>query len=119
MKLSSKDLLALDVIDEVILEPIGGAHRDRDFCLNNVRESVRKNLQEMKSKSRDEIFSHRKNKFLSIGRSKGFASVLESDENLTMEENTLKKILLKIKKFRNQIMIVFFLIFFGLIYYFL
>ena len=40
MKLSSKDLLALDVIDEVILEPIGGAHRDRDFCLNNVRESV-------------------------------------------------------------------------------
>tara|TARA_B100000378_G_scaffold277017_1_gene276222 strand:+ start:59 stop:1162 length:1104 start_codon:yes stop_codon:yes gene_type:complete len=119
MKLSSKDLLALDVIDEVILEPIGGAHRDRDFCLNNVRESVRKNLQEMKSKSRDEIFSHRKNKFLSIGRSKGFASALESDENLTMEENTLKKILLKIKKFRNQIMIVFFLIFFGLIYYFL
>ena len=119
MKLSSKDLLALDVIDEVILEPIGGAHRDRDFCLNNVRESVRKNLQEMKSKSRDEIFSHRKNKFLSIGRSKGFASALESDENLTMEENTLKKLLLKIKKFRNQIMIVFFLIFFGLIYYFL
>ena len=100
MKLSSKDLLALDVIDEVILEPLGGAHRDRDFCLNNVRESVRKNLQEMKSKSRDEIFSHRKNKFLSIGRSKGFASALESDENLTMEENTLKKILLKIKKFR-------------------
>ena len=119
MKLSSKDLLALGVIDEVIFEPLGGAHRDRDFCLNNVRESVRKNLQEMKSKSRDEIFSHRKNKFLSIGRSKGFASALESDENLTMEENTLKKILLKIKKFRNQIMIVFFLIFFGLIYYFL
>ena len=108
MKLSSKDLLALDVIDEVILEPIGGAHRDRDFCLNNVRESVRKNLQEMKSKSRDEIFYHRKNKFLSIGRSKGFASALESDENLTMEENTLKKILLKIKKFRNRIMIIFF-----------
>ena len=119
MKLSSKDLLELGVIDEVILEPIGGALRDRDFCLNNVRESVRKNLQEMKSKSRDEIFSHRKNKFLSIGRSKGFVSALESDENLTMEENTLKKILLKIKKFRNQIMIVFFLIFFGLIYYFL
>ena len=38
-----QDLLDLDVVDEVILEPIGGAHRDRDFCLNNVRESVRKN----------------------------------------------------------------------------
>ena len=37
MKLSSKDLLGLGVIDEIISEPIGGAHRDRDLCLNNVR----------------------------------------------------------------------------------
>ena len=36
MKLSSKDLLGLGVIDEIISEPIGGAHRDRDLCLNNV-----------------------------------------------------------------------------------
>ena len=119
MKLSSNELLELGVIDEVILEPTGGAHRDRDFCIKNVRESISKNLQEMKSKSRDEIFSHRKNKFLSIGRSKGFASSLESDENLTMEENIFKKILLNIKKFKNQAIILFFLIIIGLIYYFL
>ena len=119
MKLSSNELLELGVIDEVILEPTGGAHRDRDFCIKNVRESISKNIQEMKSKSRDEIFSHRKNKFLSIGRSKGFASSLESDENLTMEENTFKKILLNINKFKNQTIIIFFLIIVGLIYYFL
>ena len=95
MKLSSKDLLGLGVIDEIISEPIGGAHRDRDLCLNNVRESIQKNLDEMESMSRDEIFYHRKNKFLSIGRSKGFSSSLEVDKNLTMKESLLQKIILK------------------------
>ena len=42
MKLSSKDLLDLQIIDEVIKEPTGGAHRDRDLILNNVRNSIRK-----------------------------------------------------------------------------
>ena len=63
MKLSSKDLLGLGIIDEIISEPIGGAHRDRDLCLNNVRESIQKNLDEMESMSRDEIFNHRKKKY--------------------------------------------------------
>ena len=44
MKLSAKDLLKLKVIDEVIEEPLGGAHRDRDIILNNVRETLTKNL---------------------------------------------------------------------------
>ena len=46
MKLSSKDLLELKVIDEIILEPVGGAHRDRDLILNNVRKSIENNLNE-------------------------------------------------------------------------
>ena len=37
MKLSSKDLLNLEIIDEIILEPVGGAHRDRDLILENVK----------------------------------------------------------------------------------
>ena len=105
--------------DEVIFEPTGGAHRDKDICLINVRESIRKNLEEMKLMSRDEILSHRKNKFLSIGRSKGFASTLETDKNLTMKENPLQEILLKVKKFRFHFIIVFCLLIFGLIYYLL
>ena len=44
MKLSAKDLLDLKVIDEIIQEPLGGAHRDRNLILNNVRESISKNL---------------------------------------------------------------------------
>ena len=46
MKLSSKDLLELKVIDEIIPEPVGGAHRDRDLILENVRKSIENNLNE-------------------------------------------------------------------------
>ena len=44
MKMSAKDLLKLQVIDEIILEPTGGAHRDKDLILDNVRISLRNNL---------------------------------------------------------------------------
>ena len=37
MKLSAKDLLELEIIDEIIPEPSGGAHRDKDLILENVR----------------------------------------------------------------------------------
>ena len=87
MKLSSKDLLELKVIDEIIPEPIGGAHRDRDLILDNVRKSIEKNLGEFFNMNGEEIFNHRKNKFLSIGRSKGFVSKLDDLSTLSMKEN--------------------------------
>jgi len=87
MKLSSKDLLELKVIDEVIPEPVGGAHRDRDLILNNVRESIENNLNEFFNMSGDEVLNHRKNKFLAIGRSKGFISKLDEVNSLTMKKN--------------------------------
>jgi len=117
MKLSSKDLFGLGVIDEIIPEPIGGAHRDRELCLNNVRESIQKNLDGMKSMNRDEIFYQRKNKFLSIGRSKGFSSSLEVEKNLTMKESFLQKIILKFQKFKFQVLALLFVAI--IIYYFL
>jgi acetyl-CoA carboxylase carboxyl transferase subunit alpha len=78
MKLSSKDLLELKVIDEIIPEPVGGAHRDRDLILDNVRKSIEINLNEFFTMSRDEVLNHRKNKFLAIGRTKGFVSQLDN-----------------------------------------
>ena len=45
MKLSAKDLLELEIIDEIITEPVGGAHRDRNLILQNVRECISKNLE--------------------------------------------------------------------------
>jgi len=89
MKLSSKDLLELKVIDEIILEPIGGAHRDRDLILDNVRKCIEINLNEFINMSGNEILNHRKNKFLIIGRSKGFVSQLDDLSALSMKKNKL------------------------------
>jgi acetyl-CoA carboxylase carboxyl transferase subunit alpha len=89
MKLSSKDLLDLKVIDEIIPEPVGGAHRDRDLILSNVRKSIENNFNEFLNMKRDEIFNHRKNKFLSIGRSKGFVSQLDDLSTLSMKKNKI------------------------------
>ena len=100
MKISSKDLLELKVIDEIIPEPIGGAHRDRDLILDNVRKSIENNLNEFFNMSRDEVLSHRKNKFLTIGRSKGFVSQLDDLSTLSVKKNkvnTFVKTLFKSK----------------------
>jgi acetyl-CoA carboxylase carboxyl transferase subunit alpha len=89
MKLSSKDLLELKVIDEIIREPVGGAHRDKDLILDNVRKSIENNLSKFLSMSRDEVLNHRKNKFLTIGRSKGFVSQLDDLSTLSMKKNKI------------------------------
>ena len=92
MKLSSKDLLDLQIIDEVIPEPTGGAHRDRDLILDNVRNSIRKNLETFENMNKDEILMQRKDKFLSIGRNKGFTSYSVFSDNLSMKVSLLNKI---------------------------
>jgi len=89
MKLSSKDLLELKIIDEIILEPIGGAHRDRDLILDNVRKSIEKNLSEFINMNGEEVLNHRKNKFLTIGRSKGFVSQLDDLSTLSIKKNKI------------------------------
>ena len=84
MKLSAKDLLELNIIDEVIPEPLGGAHRDRDLILASVMNSISQNLDFFKGMTGEEILNHRKNKFLQIGRNKGFVS---SPESLSAVQN--------------------------------
>ncbi len=78
MKLSAKDLLELNIIDEIISEPLGGAHRDKDDVLKSIKTSISKNLDFFKEMTGDEIINHRKNKFLKIGRNKGFVNNPES-----------------------------------------
>ena len=97
MKLSSKDLLELKIIDEIILEPLGGANRDRNLILNNVRDSITKNLENFKSMSSEEIFNQRKNKFLKIGRNKGFINNPENLSALQDKKESLNQILVSKK----------------------
>ena len=98
MKLSAKDLLELQIIEEVIPEPLGGAHRDKNLILDNVRISIKKNLEIFKTMSPEDIFNQRKNKFLKVGRNKGFIENLEDLSSLKIKTVNLNKIL-KYKRF--------------------
>ena len=98
MKLSSKDLFELQIIDEIVKEPVGGAHRNKDLILENVRKSIFENLEFFKSMSSEEIFNDRKNKFLKIGRNKGFINNLQDLSSLKDNNKKLEKIY-KSKKF--------------------
>ena len=93
MKLSAKDLLKLKVIDEIIPEPLGGAHRDRDTMLENLKTSITQNLDYFKDLSPEEIANERKNKFLKIGRNDGFISTTEDLSSLTVKKNKFENIL--------------------------
>jgi acetyl-CoA carboxylase carboxyl transferase subunit alpha len=106
MKLSAKDLLDLKIIDEIISEPVGGAHRDRDLILDKIRSSITNNLQKFDLMSKEEIFNHRKNKFLSIGRTKGFISQSADTQTLSMKSNFVGNLKAKIFKNKNQLIII-------------
>jgi len=93
MKLSAKDLLKLEIIDEVIPEPVGGAHRDRNLILDNVRNAISKNLEEFSNMTAEEIINNRKNKFLRIGRGDGFINNLDELSSLKIQKGNLTKII--------------------------
>ena len=119
MKLSSKDLLELKVIDEVIAEPIGGAHRDRDLILDNVRNSIENNLNKFSNMTRDAVLTQRKNKFLAIGRTKGFVSHLDDLSTLSMKKNKFNVFVEKFLKLKINlgISIISIVLLFYLIFY--
>ena len=93
MKLTAKDLLRLKIIDEVIPEPLGGAHRDPDVIAADIKHSIIKNLKTFENLSKDEIYDHRKAKFLQIGRDQGFSKSSDlGDGGLSYKDSNFKKI---------------------------
>ena len=118
MKLSAKDLLELKIIDEIIPEPVGGAHRDRNLILINIKNSLSKNLKELQEMMPEQILDHRKNKFLKIGRNHGFISNSGKLSALEDKKNNIKD-LLNINKKSLYYLIGFILIAAMLSIYFL
>ena len=119
MKLSSKDLYDLKIIDEIIPEPIGGAHRDKDIILENVRDSIRKNLDLFISMDGEDVLLQRKNKFLSIGRNKGFTSAAKISDNLSMKTTFIDKYMNWFSSYKKYILIFLIVIILGIFLYFL
>jgi acetyl-CoA carboxylase carboxyl transferase subunit alpha len=67
LKLTAQDLLKLDVVDEIVPEPEGGAHRDYDSAVENLGRALRQNLQDISKIPIDELLKKRYEKFRRIG----------------------------------------------------
>jgi acetyl-CoA carboxylase carboxyl transferase subunit alpha len=68
MKITADDLMRFGVIDEIVREPKGGAHRDPAAAIAAVGEAVTVALQSLAAMDRTAIRVHRQDKFLAIGR---------------------------------------------------
>jgi acetyl-CoA carboxylase carboxyl transferase subunit alpha len=67
LKLTAQDLLKLKVVDEIIPEPEGGAHRDYDLAAENLDEALRRNLQQISEMPIGELLKQRYQKFRRLG----------------------------------------------------
>ena len=68
MRISAQDLLDLGVVDGVVQEPVGGAHRDAALTIERLGDAVEAAIQELETLSPDELRKQRREKFLAIGR---------------------------------------------------
>ncbi|MBR2273503.1 MAG: acetyl-CoA carboxylase carboxyltransferase subunit alpha [Alphaproteobacteria bacterium] len=68
LRLTAQDLKALGIIDEIIKEPLGGAHRNPEQVYTTVKEALIKQLKEVRQISGEELKKQRTDKFLKMGR---------------------------------------------------
>ena len=68
LKITAQDLLQLRVIDGIVPEPVGGAHRAPIETIDAVAEQIAEGLKEMEGVSGEELLRRRRAKFLAIGR---------------------------------------------------
>ncbi|MDP6222389.1 MAG: acetyl-CoA carboxylase carboxyltransferase subunit alpha [Candidatus Micropelagos thuwalensis] len=68
LKVTADSLNDLGVIDRILKEPVGGAHRERDLIINQVGDAVIEELDDLSKLSSDELRRDRRQKFLDMGR---------------------------------------------------
>ncbi|MEE9588410.1 MAG: acetyl-CoA carboxylase carboxyltransferase subunit alpha [Hyphomicrobiaceae bacterium] len=69
MKITANDLSELGIIDSIIEEPVGGAHRDRNKVIDDTGERILDAIAEYDDMTPDEVRAQRRDKFMAIGRS--------------------------------------------------
>ena len=67
MKVSANELKKLKIIDEIIEEPLGGAHRDYDLISSSIKDSLIKNLSALNSMSIEQLVDRRYKRLVEIG----------------------------------------------------
>jgi acetyl-CoA carboxylase carboxyl transferase subunit alpha len=68
MKITAQDLLKFGIIDVIVTEPTGGAHRDPAAAIRSVGDAIFHALVGLGNLSREQIMEARTEKFLAIGR---------------------------------------------------
>src|ERR1700760_4849515 len=68
LKITAQDLLSLKVIDAIVPEPVGGAHRAPLEAIDSVADQIEQGLKEMEGISGEELLRRRRAKFLAMGR---------------------------------------------------
>ena len=67
LKFTSSNLLEMGIVDDVIEEPLGGAHRDHHSMAAKMKSYLKKNLKELKQKSSEDLLDERYSRFRKIG----------------------------------------------------
>ena len=67
MKVSAKELKNLQIIDEIIEEPLGGAHRDYDLISSSIKDSLIKNLSTLNNISLEQLLDRRYKRLVEVG----------------------------------------------------
>jgi acetyl-CoA carboxylase carboxyl transferase subunit alpha len=68
LRLTAGDLIELRVIDEIVPEPIGGAHSNHETTAQNLKESLTRILEELRRLKPDKLVRRRREKFLRMGQ---------------------------------------------------
>jgi acetyl-CoA carboxylase carboxyl transferase subunit alpha len=68
MKITAQDLLRFGIIDRIVNEPTGGAHRDPDVAITRAGDAIAVALTDMAGLSPEDLVTRREEKFLAIGR---------------------------------------------------
>jgi acetyl-CoA carboxylase carboxyl transferase subunit alpha len=68
LRLTAQDLLEFNIIDEIIPEPLGGAHRDLHATVSRIKERILFHIDELQKSTIEELKSKRLEKYLDIGR---------------------------------------------------
>ncbi|MCK5180436.1 MAG: acetyl-CoA carboxylase carboxyl transferase subunit alpha, partial [Candidatus Omnitrophica bacterium] len=67
LKINGEHLLNFGIVDEIIPEPPGGAHKNPDQVAMNLKNTILKHIKELSSLSKDELIEKRYNKFRAMG----------------------------------------------------
>tara|TARA_Y100000588_G_C14249092_1_gene922734 strand:- start:198 stop:1193 length:996 start_codon:yes stop_codon:yes gene_type:complete len=67
MKLDAQELIKFGVADEIVEEPLGGTHRDPEKSVENLRDAILRNLQDLKGQDTDTLLENRYQKYRNIG----------------------------------------------------